>query len=107
MLVIPTLTLLMACGATMVTGSSDLGGIQDGPKWGVVRYLNQGIQSVVDARKADARRQMADYCRPTQYRVTETNEKDKWEVYISEGWGGGGSMSYMYIRFECVDTAAE
>jgi len=85
--------------ASMVISSGDLGGIQDGPKWGVVKYLNQGADSVINARKADARKKMRDYCYPDNYRVVQTSTKDEWMTYQ----GSGGSFGYLYIKFECAN----
>jgi hypothetical protein len=94
-----------SCSASIVTSSDKLGGVQDGPRWGIVKYLNQGADAVIDARAADARKQMQKFCAPIQYRVTATSERDSSFFLLLEGTGGGGSSSYLYIRFECVEQS--
>ncbi len=84
--------------ASMVTSSGDLGGIQDGPRWGVVKYLNQGADFVINDRKADARKKMRDFCYPDNYRVVQTSTQNEWMTYQ----GSGGSFGYLYIKFECA-----
>jgi len=65
---------------------------------GVVKYLNQGADSVIDARRADAREKMRSYCAPDDYKVTDTGERSDLIFYR----GSGGDLSYLYIRFECI-----
>lgn len=95
--------LLILCGcttATLVTSSGDLGGVQSGPRWGIVKYLNQGADQVIDARKKDARRIMTEFCMPFRYKVVETGNQSSWAAFQ----GSGGSMDYLHIKFICVDS---
>jgi hypothetical protein len=91
------------CSASIVVSSDTLGGVQEGPRWGIVKYLNQGADSVIEARASNAREKMAQYCSPLNYKVTATSEKDSSMFLLLEGSGGGGTTSYLYIRFECVN----
>ncbi len=86
--------------ATLVTSSGDLGGVQEGPRWGVVKYLNNGADAVIKERKADARRIMREFCAPDNYKVVSLGENSTWATYK----GSGGSFNYLHAKFECVSN---
>ena len=95
--------LLSGCSASIVASSDTLGGVQEGPKWGIVKYLNQGADAVISERQKDARKIMEKFCNPNNYKVVGLNEKDKSTFFDYDGTGGGGGSSYVYIKFECVE----
>ena len=98
--------LLAGCSASMVASSKSVGGVRDGPEWGIVKYLNQGADFVIETRQASARDQMANFCRPQRYKVVETTTRPTTAFFVSGSGGnlagGGGSFEYLYLKFICV-----
>ena len=99
---------LSGCSASIVTTSDEVGGVQEGPRWGIVKYPDQGPEFLVNARKADARKKMAAYCASLPYRVFSVKEiregsippADQRHLFLlTEGTVG----SYAYLMFECVE----
>ena len=94
---------LSGCSADLVTSSDDLGGVQSGPKWGIVKYLNGGADFVINIRKNSARDIMTKTCNPMKYKVIDFNSNTTTSFAVYNGSGGGGSSEYIYIKFECVE----
>ena len=83
----------------MVASSDDWGTKPEGTRWGVVKYLNGGADAVIQSRKDDAKKQMKEFCAPSNYRVIETSEKSELAFYQASG----GSFNYLHLKFECLD----
>lgn len=102
------MALLFGCTADMIANSDALGGLRDGPRWGIVRYLNQGADGVIKARQKNARRKMDKFCKPHQYRVTNVGERGEMVAMLGSSatglFGAAGTFNYIYVRFECADT---
>lgn len=92
------LILLAGCGPVMVVSSDTLGGVRDGPKWGIVKYLNQGADFVIKERSDAAKKIMERFCNPDNYRVLTFDEKTD----IVMAYNTLGTFNYLYVRFECV-----
>ena len=90
--------LLGGCGASMVTNSDMIGGELKGPRWGIIKYLNEGVDGVIQARARSARDLMEKYCSPHSYRATKLTSQSDFIIYGLSG----GSFNYIHIRFECV-----
>lgn len=92
-----------ACSAQMVYEGYPSNG---SPKNGVVKYLDEGMDAVRNARKEDAEEKMKAFCDPQPYRIVEKTVKPKSEFFASVT---GNSVhiaelsdDYMFIKFECV-----
>ena len=98
---------LSGCSASIVTTSDAVGGVQEGPRWGIVKYPDQGPEFLVNARKADARKKMAAYCASLPYRVFSVKEIREGSIPPAEQrqWRSieGTVGSYAYLMFECVE----
>jgi hypothetical protein len=89
-------TLLLAgcvMSARMVSTTDSMGGVQKGPRGGIVAYYTKG--GFTETRRKDAAEKMEAYCAPHLYRVLESSEQF---VY-----GVSGAQTRMYVRFECVE----
>ena len=91
--------LLVGCTPVMVSSSDMLGGVRDGPRWGVVKYLNQGADVVIQGRRDSAKKMMTKFCSPNNYIVLGLREKSDIIIFNN----AGGSYNYLYIRFQCVE----
>jgi hypothetical protein len=89
--------ILGAC-ATMIDSSDSLGGQQEGPRWGVLRYQRGWSDTALALRQASARRQMSEFCEPDAYRIV-SSEADR-QIRVSGSYAG--EVDVMYVRFECV-----
>lgn len=102
------LIFLGGCSASMITSSDSLGGVQAGPRWGIVKYLNQGDDGVIKSRQDSARKLMERFCNPLNYRVVQIGQQSDFFAYLGgsgAGFGGAaGTFNYLYIKFECVDS---
>ena len=92
--------------ASIVTTSNEVGGIQEGARWGIVKYFNQGPAFVVNARKADARKKMEAYCAPLPYRVLAVKEVPTGSIPPADqrAWRRIEDTpvgSHVYLKFEC------
>jgi hypothetical protein len=107
------LVLLVGCGsATMVSSPGRSGSayapVNEGQRPGVVKYLNQGADFVIQNRREDAYKQMYASCRGP-YRIdAEGPQVDGQTAMMIPGAPGVGSsvvvqnQEYWYIRFSCV-----
>lgn len=66
-------------------------------QYGVIKYLNQGADSIINKRREDALKQMYESC-GGKYKVAEEGAQfsGKYNTFTSLG-----NSEYIYIRFEC------
>ena len=100
---------LSGCSASIVTTSDEVGGVQEGPRWGIVKYPDQGPEFLVNARKADARKKMAAYCASLPYRVLSVKEIREGSIPPADqrAWRrieDTTVASFAYLMFECVEV---
>lgn len=98
--------LIAGCGADMLVSPGGKYGPTDGDKAGRIKYLAEGVSSVIEARRNDAFKKMYNACNG-HYKILDDTSKDKL-IGSSDynGYGGSsfiGSMEYVYIRFECTE----
>ena len=83
--------------ASLVATSGQLGGVQDGPRWGVVKYRSSGIAA--ERSREKARGIMSRYCAPGRYRVVAVNEGLGDPVVFQ---GVQYPTNAVRVRFECT-----
>jgi hypothetical protein len=72
---------------------------------GVVKYLNNGADFVIEKRREDAFKQMYDAC-GGNYKITSESDREESKT-ISQGLGNTwnvGGYNYWYISYECTDV---
>jgi len=103
LLVLATGLMGHACTAQMVTTRRNLSTDPNapqatGPDDGEIKYLNEGIQSVREARRRDAYSRMKEYCNG-HYRITSESEASEQPTYFGLVKGPGNVIR---IKFECL-----
>ena len=70
---------------------------------GVIKYLNQGADSVIQSRKEDAFKKMHDAC-GGNYKIISEGPKMEGGmiVAVSSGMAAYGGSQYWYISYECL-----
>lgn len=70
---------------------------QNEKQYGVVKYLNQGADSVIKSRREDALKQMFEACKG-KYIIQEENStfSGRYATFTTLN-----NSEYVYIRFEC------
>lgn len=108
MKVIPLAILLFAvsCGSADVTKPTRPEyAPKDYKPRGIVKYLNDGLESMRASRKEDAFKRMHDNCNG-KYKVLDESPREE-SPGISHGTSTGGSVwaasQYLYISYECLD----
>jgi len=102
--------LTLGCSASMVTRPGNLTPVANAPvneatRPGVVRYLNEGIGSVRDARRRSAYSKMQAAC-SGPYRIDTEGERLEGGVVVPTGVAAVFSQSrYWYIQFSCVRSS--
>ena len=76
--------------ARMVETSDELGGVQTGNRWGIIRYPKLG--------KDDAIKKMTDYCAPLSYKISTVDNRSQ----LVSHQGQLVRSSQNVTRFECV-----
>ena len=90
-------------GATLISTSEGLGGIQKGPKWGVVQYpIYPNHPNLANESMENARHQMENFCVPQNYRVVNQQMRSNTESTFYQGSGGSYKKQVMFVRFECA-----
>ena len=97
-----------SCSARMVAAPgggppSPYGPVNQASRGGTVKYLNQGIAPVRNARREDAYRQMYNAC-GGYYRIDSEGPHSEGGRVVRDGSGGVDveSYEYWYIQFSCV-----
>lgn len=68
---------------------------------GVIRYLNTGLQAMRTARRADAEKQMKNFC-SGPYSITEEGPRSKFGARMPIGNKASFEVDeYQYVAFEC------
>jgi len=68
---------------------------------GVIRYLNTGLSSWKQARRADAEKQMQRFCGGT-YKITDEGPRSKFGASMPIGNSVSLEVDqYTYVAFEC------
>ena len=71
-------------------------------KGGLIKYLNQGADSVIEARREDAYMQMHSFCNGA-YQIVSEGPRNEGGIAAPVGRGFLYSESqYWYISFKCV-----
>ncbi|MGE0171844.1 MAG: hypothetical protein AB7T49_03630 [Oligoflexales bacterium] len=96
----------VSCTATMVSPStvdSAYAPVNSGTKTGIVKYLNQGADSVIKARREDAYKQMFDNC-SGKYKIDAEGPRTEggYVTAVSSSAATWGDIQYWYIQFSCV-----
>jgi len=101
--------LLTSCAAQMVTkpggasGSSKYAPVNERSRSGLVKYLNEGAESVRKKRREDAYKQMYEAC-GGDYRIDSEGPSVEGGVVAPIGNSAMVITSqYWYIQFSCVD----
>ena len=101
-------SILISCSATMVHSPGDSSQSQNAPinersRGGVVKYLNAGADSVINARRESAYKQMYESCHG-RYRIDAEGPREEGGVVMPIGTGAYfGNFQYWYIQFSCVE----
>lgn len=100
--------MVVGCGADMVNspGRSGLayGPVNEAQRSGVVRYLNQGADFVIQDRRQDAYAQMYKAC-DGRYRIDAEGPQVRGGYVVpAGGMLVAGTTEYWYIQFSCVQT---
>mgnify|MGYP007114311341 CR=1 FL=1 len=97
---------LLGCGATMVNSPGASHGsryapVNEAQRGGVIKYLNQGADSVIESRREDAYRQMYSAC-AGKYRIVGEGPRSEGGV-VTPALGSlwASSYQYWYIQFNC------
>jgi hypothetical protein len=93
---------LGGCTATMIDSSDRIGGQQDGPRWGILRYQRGWSDTALSMRQASAREQMEEYCAPQEYRIADQHAEREYRTVVTSSYAQSGSVDIVYVRFECV-----
>jgi hypothetical protein len=103
---VAAIVLLSGCAADMVEKHGDaihllkLPGDKPG-KGGVIRYLNGGMTAWKQARRANAEKQMQEFCKGP-YTITAEGPRSKFGAEMPIGKSVSLEVDqYTYIRFEC------
>lgn len=103
--------LLSGCTAKMVSrpgsiSASQYAPVNEGARSGVIKYLNQGAESIVKKRRADAYRQMYEACGGT-YRIDAEGPRAEGGAAVPIGEAAViATTEYWYIQFSCVKEAS-
>jgi hypothetical protein len=102
------LIFLTGCSATIETklSKTDPNAPVNEINGGVVSYLNQGGNSVIESRRKDAYKKMHDYCGGA-YKIVQENVNPS-GAGVATPIGNSvfyGTDQYMKIRFECVSQS--
>lgn len=95
--------LLSGCSASMVTkrGPGNVNAPANEGRGGTIRYLTDGYQSAVDARRRNAYKKMRKYCGGS-YRLISESMRGTSGIASTVGSNTFyASSSYNYIEFEC------
>jgi len=102
-----SLMIITGCAATMVnnpgsSSSSQYAPTNEASRGGVVKYVNQGADFILKARREDAYKQMYDACNG-KYKIDAEGQKT--EGGFVQAMGNGAAYSsdnlYWYIQFSC------
>ncbi|MEK6742487.1 MAG: hypothetical protein AABZ15_02705 [Nitrospirota bacterium] len=106
-LLVIAILVVSACGAQMVQApgsgtSSQYAPINEASRSGVMKYLNEGADSVIARRRENAYQQMHSACNG-KYRIDSEGPRAEGGAIVPMG---SGSMyfdsQYWYIKFSCV-----
>lgn len=78
--------------AVMVETSDNLGGVQTGNRWGLIKYAQ--------ATRKDAIKKMTKYCSPFSYKIASVNHRSQM-VYVN---GYMVPRDETVTKFECVES---
>jgi hypothetical protein len=99
--------LLSGCSADMVVrpgggSASQYAPVNESSRPGIVKYLNEGAQSVKEARRQDAYKQMHNAC-GGDYKIVAEGPRAEGSAIVPAGYGAiTADSQYLYIQFECV-----
>lgn len=97
-----------ACTADFVTktGSTSAYAPVNEVRGGEIKYLNQGAESIRQARRNDAYQKMSEYC-GGKYKITTEGERAGDSLVAADAAGASVMTEhYWHIRFECVSVPA-
>lgn len=103
---------LAGCTASMVvnpgkTNRSEYAPVNESSRRGVVKYLNQGAQSVIAQRRENAYKQMCQAC-GGKYRIIAEGPKLEGGSVVPVGnMMMYTPQQYIYIEFECIRCTTE
>ncbi len=97
---------LSACAAQLVSppgaeSSTPYAPVNERSRGGVVKYLNEGADFVIEKRRNDAYKKMYAACNG-KYRIDAEGQKAEGGVWASGNSVFSGSSQYWYIQFSCV-----
>lgn len=103
--------LLAGCSAEMVNAPGAQGmayaPVNEASRGGVIRYLNQGADSVIASRRQDAYKQMSGSCGGS-YRIDAEGPQARGGYVVPAGnMLMMGTTEYWYIQFSCVPATAQ
>ena len=81
--------------AQMIETSDDLGGVQNGNRWGVIKYSS--------ATRQDAKKKMIAYCRNGQYKIISVNDSSD-VIYAN---GTPVPRQHNTAKFECISNNSQ
>lgn len=105
LIILFSMAVLASCGSTNVSiPTRSQYAPSDYKPAGVVKYLNNGADSVIARRKEDAFKTMYSNCNG-EYRITGEGPKEENGVVtaISPNSYMASSFSYWYISYECLN----
>lgn len=78
--------------AKLIETSDSLGGIQDGPKWGIVEYGPGTKEKAIEI--------MQEYCRPINYKILSVTHGDRSILAKTRSLNG----ETLRTKFECLKS---
>lgn len=104
---LPLLFLASCASATMVQEVKNPKYAPKGYKQiGIVKYLNQGANSVIDSRREDAFKKMHDQCRSSDYKILREFTDEQGKSWSKDEFGVSEYTSqYVYLEFQCGQRA--
>lgn len=105
--IIAVASILAACTATMVNApgdaSSEFAPVNEQARGGVIKYLNQGADSVIKSRRQDAYEQMHGACHG-KYRIDAEGPRVEGGLVqaVSPQAAISSNIEYWHIQFSCV-----
>jgi hypothetical protein len=100
-------TLLSGCAATMVNApggatNSRYAPTNEASRGGVIKYLNQGADFVIQNRREDAYKQMFNACNG-KYKIDAEGPQSEGGMVLAMSPGSAmiGDNQYWYIQFSC------
>jgi hypothetical protein len=95
--------LVCSCAASHVTRPRKPKNAPEGYKpVGVVKYLNQGYDSVIEDRREDAFAKMSEECGGKYKIISESEKPGDSTAFVSNGSFDSFTEKYWYIRYECI-----